>query len=106
MMTTLSISAIKKRLEFRRRQIGYDRRNNKTLYILTSNEHKIRQFSINQTRGILVSCNEIRRRQLRDLIFRTTTTTTTTIANSSSKIFDYYILSLIIFIISFLFLQK
>ncbi|CAF3243697.1 unnamed protein product [Rotaria sp. Silwood2] len=80
-------------------------RNNLTLNILTSNEHKIRQFSINQTHGILIQCNEIRRRQLRDLIFRTTTYSLK-LLNSSSKIFHYDILSLKIFIMSFLFLQK
>ncbi|CAF1207664.1 unnamed protein product [Rotaria sordida] len=87
----------------------HHQRDNLILNILTSHERKIRQFSINQTHGILIQCNEIRRRQLRDLIFRTTTTTTTNslkLLNSSSKIFYYDILSLKIFIISFLFLQK
>jgi hypothetical protein len=85
-------------------------RHNLTLNILTSNEHKIRHFSLNQTHGILIQCNEIRRRQLRELIFRTTpsslSTTTTIIISSSSKIFHYDILSLTIFINFFLFLQK
>ncbi|CAF3784061.1 unnamed protein product [Rotaria sp. Silwood1] len=76
------------------------------LNILTSNEHKIRQFSINQRHGILIQCNEIRRHQLRDLIFRTTKKYSRKFLNSSSKIFHYDILSLKIFIISFLFLQK
>jgi len=80
-------------------------RHNLTLNILTSNEHKIRQFSLNQTHGLLIQCYEIRRRQLRDLIFRTTPSTTTTI-NSSSKILHYDILSLTILINSFLFIQK
>lgn len=43
---------------------SHSRRKNLTLYILTSDDHKIRQFSINQTRGILINCNQIRRRLL------------------------------------------
>jgi len=83
-------------------------RHNLTLNILTSNERKIQQFSINQTHGILIHCNELRRRQLRDLIFRTTSSSTTTIIiiNSSSKIFHYDILSLTIFINSFVIFTK
>ena len=45
------------------------RRNHRMLHILTSNEHKIEHFSINQTHGLLIHCNEIQRRQLRDLIY-------------------------------------
>jgi hypothetical protein len=88
--------------KLKRRDIMH--RHNLTLNVLTSNEHKIRQFSLNQTHGILIQCNEIRRRQLRDLIFRTTPSTTT--INSSSKIIHYDILSLTILINSFLFIQK
>jgi len=88
--------------KFKPRHLGrHRRRNNLTLYVFTSNEHKIRQFPINQTHGLLIQCNEIRRRQLRDLIFRTTKT-----GNSSSKILHYDIFILTILIISFLFLQK
>jgi hypothetical protein len=55
---------------------GQRRRKNMTLYILTSDEHKIRQFSINHTRGILINCNQLRRRllgrRLRDILLTTT----------------------------------
>lgn len=85
----------------------YHRRKNITINVLTTNEHKIRRFSINQTHGLLIHCNEVRRRHLRDLIFRTTTTTySLKILNSSSKTFHHDISSLKIFIMSFLFLQK
>lgn len=88
--------------KFKRRHLLH--RNNISIHILTSNEHKIRHFPLNQTHGILIQCNEIRRRQLRDLIFRTTRLPIrTTLRNSSSKM---YHLSLTIFINSFLFLQK
>jgi hypothetical protein len=104
-MTTTSVFLTSK---LKRRHLNH--RHNLTLNILTSNEHKIRHFSINRTHGLLIYCNEIRRHQLRHLIFRPMTTTTTTkttiILNSSSKIFHYDILSLTIFINSFLFLQK
>jgi len=40
------------------------RRQNMTLYILTSDDHKIRQFPVNHTRGILINCNQLRRRLL------------------------------------------
>lgn len=84
--------------KLKRRHLSH--RYNLTLNILTSNEHKIRHFSINQTNGILIQCDQIRRRQLRDLIFRTKPSTIpTTIRNSSSKIFHYGILSLTIFLI-------
>lgn len=47
-----------------------------TLYILTSDEHKIRQFSVNHTRGILINCNQLRRRllgrRLRDILLTST----------------------------------
>ncbi|CAF1367153.1 unnamed protein product [Adineta steineri] len=83
-------------------------RNNLILNILTSHEHKIRRFSINQTNGILIHCNEIRRRRLRELIFRTTTTTTIKLPTSSSKICynNNNERFFIIFITFFLFLQK
>jgi hypothetical protein len=74
-------------------------RDNLTVNILISNERKIRRFPIYSTYGILIYCNEIRRHQLRHLIFRPMTTTTTIILNSSSKIFHYDILSLTIFLI-------
>lgn len=60
-------------------------RRNLTLYVLTSVEHRIRRFSIHGTHGLLIHCNEIRRRHLRDLIFRTTTTTQS-VRNHSSMI--------------------
>jgi len=92
---------------------GQRRRDNMTLYILTSDEHKIRQFSVNHTRGILLNCNQLRRRllgrrRLRD-IFQTTTTTNPPFIikqplNSSNQTFHYNILSLII--LSFFFLTK
>ena len=59
----------RKLTKLRRRQLAELRRNHLRLYILTSDEHKIRPFSINGTHGMLIHCNEIRRRQLRDLIF-------------------------------------
>ncbi|CAF0807118.1 unnamed protein product [Rotaria sp. Silwood1] len=93
---------------------GQSRRNNMTLYILTSDEHKIRRFSINHTRGFLINCNQLRRRllgrrRLRD-IFQTTIATTNhapIIKNSSTssiQIFHHNILSLTM--LSFFFLQK
>jgi hypothetical protein len=90
---------------------GQRRRDNMTLYILTSDEHKIRRFSVNHTRGILVNCNQLRRRllgrrRLRD-IFQTTTNPPFIIKqplNSSNQTFHYNILSLII--LSFFFLTK
>ena len=48
------------------------RRENPILYILTRDERKIQPFPLNQTHGLLMHCNEIRRRQLRDLIYPTT----------------------------------
>jgi hypothetical protein len=77
-------------------------RDNLTLNILISHERRIRQFPIYSRHGILLYCNEIRRRRLRDLIFRTPpppTTTTRTMINSSSKISHYDILSLTMFLI-------
>ena len=77
-------------------------RDNLTLNIFISNERRIRRFPIYSTYGILIYCNEIRRRHLRDLIFRpitTTSTRATIIRNSSSKNFHYDILSLTIFLI-------
>ncbi len=81
------------------------RRRNPILNILTSDDHKIRQFPLDRTHGILIHCNEIRRRQLRELIFRSTPRTTRNI-NSSSGILHYPIFSLTLFINSLLFLQK
>lgn len=87
------------------------RRNNMTLYILTSDDHKIRQFSINHTRGIIINCNQLRRRlfgrrQLRDTV-QTTSNNSSMMKNSSvssTEIHHYNILSLIILFV--LFLQK
>ena len=59
----------RKLTKLRRRQLAELRRNHLKLYILTSDEHHIRPFAINGTHGMLIHCNEIRRRQLRDLIF-------------------------------------
>ena len=89
--------------------IDHYRRNNPKLSILTSDDHKIRQFSLNQTHGMIIYCNKIRRRQLRDLIYQVTTAAinySLKVQNSSSNISHYDILSSIIFIISFLFLQN
>ncbi|CAF5197117.1 unnamed protein product, partial [Rotaria magnacalcarata] len=55
--TTINISS-------QSRMNGKSRRNNMTLYILTSDDHKIRRFSINHTRGFLLNCNQLRRRLL------------------------------------------
>ena len=93
------------------RMIGQRRRNNMTLYILTSDEHKIRQFSINHTRGILINCNQLRRRllgrrRLREILL-TTTNSSLIIRNcstSSINTFHYYIVSLTMLL--FVFLQK
>jgi len=74
-------------------------RDNLTLNILISHERRIRQFPIYSRHGILLYCNEIRRRRLRDLIFRTSSPTTRTMINSSSKISHYDILSLTMFLI-------
>ncbi|CAF1555805.1 unnamed protein product [Didymodactylos carnosus] len=43
------------------------RRSNMTLYVLTSDEHKIRRFSLNQTRGLLMPLNLCKSRRLRDM---------------------------------------
>ena len=55
---------------------GQRRRKNMTLYILSSDDHKIRQFSLNHTRGILINCDQLRRRllgrRLRDIFITTT----------------------------------
>lgn len=62
-------------------------RTNLTLNVLTSVEHRIRRFSIHGTHGLLIHCNEIRRRHLRDLIFRVSPSTTMKLPrNHSSKI--------------------
>jgi hypothetical protein len=89
-MTTTSVFLTSK---LKRRHLNH--RHNLTLNILTSNEHKIRHFPINRTHGLLIHCNEIRRRQLRDLILRTPPS----IRNSLSKIIHSDILSLTIFLI-------
>ncbi|CAF0732336.1 unnamed protein product [Adineta steineri] len=87
------------------RMSGQRRRNNMTLFILTSDEHKIRQFSVNHTRGILINCNQLRRRllgrrRLRNIL-QTTTNHTLNIkhlSNVSIQILPYNILSLICFL--------
>ncbi|CAF1449789.1 unnamed protein product [Rotaria magnacalcarata] len=109
--TTTTTTRTKAKINFLTSNINqkhiHHRRENITINVLTSNEHKIRRFSINQTHGLFIHCNEVRRRHLRDLIFRTTTTTySLEILNSSSKTFHHGISSLKIFIMSFLFLQK
>jgi hypothetical protein len=90
---------------------GQRRRSNMTLYILTSDEHKIRQFSVNHTRGILINCNQLRRRllgrrrRLRDTLQTTITAhNSINIKNSSIQTFQYNILLLTILL--FFFLQK
>lgn len=76
---------------------GRHRRKNMTLYILTSDDHKIRQFSMNHTRGILINCNQLRRRllgrrrRLRDISPLTSTLQTLIDKNSSQSIFPYHI---------------
>ena len=45
-------------------------RKNLSLSIFISGERRIRRFPFYSSSGILVHCNEIRRRRLRDLIFR------------------------------------
>lgn len=98
-------------IDIQPRMNGQRRRDNMTLYILTSDEHKIRRFPVNHTRGILVNCNQLRRRllgrrRLRDIL-QTTTNHTFLIKqsfNSSNQTFHYNILSLII--LSFFFLTK
>jgi hypothetical protein len=87
---------------------GQRRRNNMTLYILTSDEHKIRQFSVNHTRGILINCNQLRRRLLGRRRSRDTLQTSTyhslIFENSSSQTCQYNLFLLTIFL--FFFLQK
>lgn len=55
---------------------GQRRRKNMTLFILSSDDHKIRQFSLNHTRGILINCEQLKRRllgrQLRDILMPNT----------------------------------
>ncbi|CAF1475627.1 unnamed protein product [Adineta ricciae] len=87
------------------------RRNHRMLHILTSNEHKIEHFSINQTHGLLIHCNEIRRRQLRDLIYYhpTTTHSLKDLGSSSSSLTKSFlsdVFSLTLCIIFVVFLQK
>lgn len=93
--TTLTTRSSKRRVVIHR--------NNLTLNILTSAERRIRRFVIRGDHGLLIHCNEIRRRHLRDLIFRGSPTTTTTSKmprNHSSKIFlSSDILSLTMFVI-------
>ncbi len=91
---------------------GRFRRNNMTLYILTSDDHKIRQFSVNHTRGILLNCNQLRRRLLgrrrglRDTAQTTSTQNSLIIKNSSIQIVQYNILLLTIFSLGFFLIQK
>ncbi|CAF4324699.1 unnamed protein product, partial [Adineta steineri] len=81
---------------------GQRRRNNMTLFILTSDEHRIRQFSVNHTRGILINCNQLRRRllgrrRLRNIL-QTTTNHTLNIRNLSNvsiQILPYNILAFV-----------
>ncbi|CAF1484657.1 unnamed protein product [Adineta ricciae] len=87
------------------------RRNHRMLHILTSNEHKIEHFPINQTHGLLIHCNEIQRRQLRDLIYYhpTTTHSLKALDSSSSSLTKSFLLdafSLTLCIIFVVFLQK
>lgn len=93
------------------RSNGQRRRNNMTLYILTSGEHKIRRFSINHTRGFLINCNQLRRRLLNRRRYRDIPQTTTNISiiiknssTSSIQIVHRNILSLTM--LSMFFLQK
>ncbi len=86
---------------------GRYRRNNMTLYILTSDEHKIRQFPVNHTRGILLNCNQLRRRLLgrrrgsRDTAQTTSIQDSLIFKNSSIQIFECNILLLTIFSLVF-----
>lgn len=89
------------------------RRNNMTLYILTSDEHKIRRFTINHTRGFLLNCNQLRnrllnRRRLRDTLHMTSTYSSMVRyyyhSFSSRETCHYNIFSLIM--LSLFFLQK
>lgn len=89
------------------------RRDHRMLHILTSNEHKIEHFPINQSRGLLVHCNEIQRRQLRDLIYYNRTTTThplkalsSSSSSSLTKRFLSDVFSLTLCIVFVVFLQK
>ena len=82
---------------------GQRRRKNLTLYILTSDDHKIRQFSVNQTRGILINCNQIRRRllgrRLRQIQLSSTSEalidSTASVPNVHSRVFLMIVLFLI-----------
>ncbi|CAF1531951.1 unnamed protein product [Rotaria magnacalcarata] len=104
--TTINISS-------QSRMNGKSRRNNMTLYILTSDDHKIRRFSINHTRGFLLNCNQLRRRllgrrRLRD-IFQANSTYSPIMryaSTSSRQTFHHNILSLTIISLFFFFLQK
>ncbi len=83
------------------------RRNNMTLFILTSDEHKIRQFSVNHTRGILINCNQLRRRLLGRRRLRETPQTSSTphpamIKNCSRQTLEYHLLLSTIFSLVFL----
>lgn len=75
-------------------------RNNLTLNILTSVERRIRRFAIRGNHGLLIHCNEIRRRHLRDLIFRSSGTAKMPTGNLASKlVLSSDILSLTMFVI-------
>ena len=83
------------------------RRNNMTLYILTSDDHKIRQFSVNHTRGILLNCNQLRRRLLgrrrglRDTIQTVPTPSSLIFKNSSIQAVQHNILLLTLYSLNF-----
>ena len=87
---------------------GRHRRKNMTLYILTSDEHKIRQFSVNHTRGILINCNQLRRRllgrrrRLRDTSPNTSSHHPTLLKNSFIPMHQSNLLLLILLSLSFL----
>jgi hypothetical protein len=107
LMTTESMTTIN--INPQARMGGQRRRSNMTLYILTSDEHKIRQFSVNHTRGILINCNQLRRRllgrrRLRDTPSISSTFQSLIAKNSSIQIFQCNILLLTILL--FFFLQK
>ena len=87
---------------------GRHRRKNMTLYILTSDEHKIRQFSMNHTRGILINCNQLRRRllgrrrRLRDVALGTSSISTLTSKTASRTLLSDHIYFLSILTLVFL----
>lgn len=104
LMTTESMTTIN--INPQARMVGQRRRSNMTLYILTSDEHKIRQFSVNHTRGILINCNQLRRRllgrrRLRDTPSISSTFQSLIIKNSSIQICQCNILLLTILLFFF-----